>query len=324
MAKPTILSETKLSKNETWTRYGLLTITGLSVAIGILVMKYHPPESKNVLKREPSAGMDVASVKIGGTSPFTPKEIIEIKLADYHQSVDLLHARIYWQAGLALMCLLLIGRYSRDVDLPILGVKFPSRLLLTLVPLLMFYLWLQFGYELNSCIEKRLALVLNFQDMGDWPSKADVENVDNEGYANLNFQKSSLVTSLSDSGFMDGWFVCNWPKYSIQGHGDINQFLFNFGYGLILGLFHACMLVTFLGGIYEIESSTSRRFAWSLFVIVFLVLFLSYAQFVWHAKNPSQLQYWIWVFTFVNLWWLLIYESRSRMKAKITRLNPAI
>lgn len=248
---------------------------------------------------------------------FTRKEVIEKKLTDYHETIGALHANIYWQVGLALICLLLMGRFSQDIDLPVLGVKFPSGILMLLVPFLMCYLWLDLGYKLNSSVEKRLALTLCLQEHGDWPTKKEDYEKDKSGNATVNFKRGSLAPLLFDDGFLDGWFLCHWwPDYSIQGR-PFNRSLFYIVYGLIFGLIHACMLVTLLGGIYETQQERKHE-ARVLFWVVFVTLAVSHYYFGWRTGNRNWLQPCIWAATIGGLIWLARYEMRSRAKAKKT------
>jgi hypothetical protein len=323
----------------------VILIGSIIVLFGLICFKVRPPERKGLPEsarwfttNAPTA-TDLTSVTrtnfMGATSinGFSRKDVIDLKLKDYQERMGQFHANMYWQVGLAFMCLLLIGRYSTNVNLPVLGIKFPARLLLFIVPVVMCYLWLQFGYSLESIIERRLALVSCMAEAGDAPTFADQQNVRKGNASTLDYreglnefgairQRSSLLPLLADSGFVDGWFVSFWPWYTIDSsHEPSNKRLFSSVFGLMLGFVHACMFVTLLAGCQELKEDTKQEgnarqyLAWALLLAVGIVMTFSHYHFAWPTKNPNNVQPLIWVTTIMGIILLSGYEKRRRALA---------
>jgi hypothetical protein len=233
---------------------------------------------------------------------FSAKEVITAKLAIYHEQAQALHLNMYWQVGLAVLCILIVGKYSRDLDVPFLGVKVPGTMLAFLLPAVLCYLWLEFGYKLNGLIELRLAISSLLMRNGDVILRNNSDSISVSALSQHPF--------LSDSGILDGWFLTYWPDYSIHRHSPTSQALFGLTFGLLFGLVHASILAALVTACHI--PTRPRWLGGLVLCIAFCVLVLSHWQFAWAARNPNWIQPLVWLFALVFLFYLLEYGEARR------------
>jgi hypothetical protein len=242
---------------------------------------------------------------------FSRKELIEANIADYREEVGNLRTNMYWQVGLALIGVLIVGRHSHDLELPFVGLKLPPTTLAFLLPLTLCYLWLEFGYKLNGLIEQRLSTCLLLIAQGDLPV-AQLPGGSERFDAIYPLSQQQL---MADSGFLDGWFLTYWRDYTIHRHAPVSVAFFGVYYATLFGFVHGSILATLITACQYLRTQT-RWVGRLILVAIFLILVFSHWQFAWPSHNPNWLQACIWLMTIVSLYFLAKYGERRRRELK--------
>ncbi len=267
----------------------------MTVMLGGMHLAGFGPTSKRIPARE--------SVGELGADKAATRELIAAKIETYREEVGNLHVNVYWQVGLAVLCVLVVGRYSRDLEAPFIGVRVPAALLAFILPVVLCYLWLEFGYKLNGLIEMRLAISSYLLSHGDLIHR------DSSGVVSLH--ALSQHPFLIDSGVVDGWFLAYWHHYTIHRPSPLSLILFGLVFGMLFALVHASILAALVAGSHV--STRPKHLGTCLLVCVFAVLVLSHWQFAWPSQNPNWVQAFVWLFTVVFLFYLLEYGEKRRV-----------
>lgn len=252
----------------------------LSFVLGFLVFKGLPEE----IYEAPVSPIPTPSPT---ASPgVTLKEVFDYRLKDYKSKLDGLDANVKLQAVFVVFTVLLILRRSDSLN--IFGNHLPLQWLHLFVPLVLLYLWLNFGFLLHGLIEDRFQGVRLLEKVGS--STGDLGK-----------------TLFRDSGFVDGWFLSFVDRPSPQtGIGDYSGIDHNSrastsGFlllilGTLLSAAHACLLAIAFIGCRRYLRQSSRRFLLAYYALPLLPLALmiaSHIQFAYGGSNRNFIQLYI-------------------------------
>lgn len=281
-----------------------LILTTLTIVLALWLVKDAPrsarmrPKSINI---QASPSTTPAAGSPTPTPVVTLKDMFNYQLNSYKANVDQLVGNMKLQALFIVFTVLLVLRRSDSLSL--FGHQLPLQWLHLFTPIVMFYLWLSFGFLLDSLIHTRLWAI-------------EVLTADSSlamHYGKLLFQ---------DSGFVDGWFLgfvdsakINPGDYSGIDHNSRTStlILLLLVFGTLLSATHACMIgIVFIG---------CRRYLRNIFgrflpiyyvppVVLVVLLVVSHFQFAYGGSNRNYLQLYIPVATIILLAILLWVSVR--------------
>jgi DNA-binding winged helix-turn-helix (wHTH) protein len=165
---------------------------------------------------------------------------------------------------------LLVG--TRNVTLQALGI---STLLSFVVPAVLLYLWLHFGFALDHLIKCRAEAWRLLSDMGA-PERSSMFN---------------------DGAFVDGWFLCvRQEEHAINTDFRVgSMFFFCITYLPLIALAHACVFQLLLVGARSLARAERSHGVWSVPIrllpwLAVVVIVLSHVQFRFGGRNPNWMQ----------------------------------
>jgi len=228
------------------------------------------------------------------TPVVTLKDMFDYQLNNYKANVDQLVANMKLQALFIVFTVLLVLRRSDSLSL--FGNQLPLQWLHLFTPIVMIYLWLNFGFLLDSLIHTRLWAIEVL--------KADSSLATH--YGKLLFQ---------DSGFVDGWFLSfvdsagiNPGDYSGIDHNSHTStaILMLLVFGTLLSALHACMIAIVFIGCRRYLRDLSSRFLPIYYgppLVLLVILVVSHFQFAYGGSNRNYMQLYIPAVTII---WLAI------------------
>jgi hypothetical protein len=240
-------------------------------------------------------------------------KLFDYELKEYQASLATLQTNLYLQAAFIIFGLLvLFGAPSSQekneqvkeqagdeaFELPVLRVRLYRSWLYFIVPAILLFLWLRFGYLLDSLIKTRLYCWELFLRSTPTASKEYIR---------------SGGALLEDSFFMDGWFALFRPNETLidQTLVNFNQVIFPSVFGVLLAANHALILGLAYTGYARRPKKRERHAALLLLWFMFLILVLSHVLFYLGGPNPNWLQILVAGIAVVLLF-LLTHFSRSQ------------
>jgi lysophospholipase L1-like esterase len=233
------------------------------------------------------------------TPSVTLKEVFDYQLKDYKSKLDGLDANVKLQALFIMFTVLLILRRSDSLNL--FGNQLPLQWLHLFVPLVILYLWLDFGFLLHGLIYSRIQGIKILETLS--PSTVNLGKL-----------------LFRDSGFMDGWFL-SFVDPSPTGIGAYSGIDHNFGkptaaflvivFGTLISAAHACLIaIAFIGCRRYLRQPSSQflslYYVLPLLPIVFLIF--SHIQFAYGGSNRNYIQLYI-AFMTIPLVAILLWRS---------------
>ena len=234
----------------------------------------------------------------------TSEEVFDNEVKEYKAKLNLLDTNIKLQGLFVVFTVLLLLRRSDTLNL--FGNQIPLQWLHLFAPLIMIYLWLNFGFLLDYLIYTRLWGVQEITGFH--------KELDHQG--KLLFQ---------DSGFVDGWFLTYVDRGCKNGYSGINPnswrptgILLVAVFGTLFSATHACILgITFVGCRRYLRQRFPKRFLgvyYLLPLIPLTVLLVSHFQFAYGGHNRNRMQWYISLLTiplFVLLLWISVLVDRK-------------
>ena len=154
------------------------------------------------------------------------KELLGYRFEAYATALDNLDLNFQIQGILIIASLVVIVR-GRHLKIPFTEIEVPARYLHVIIPGILLYFWLRFGYQVNLLIESRRAGVQLLTALGD----------------PLNEQWMSALFRFNDGGFMDAWFShCTADDPVRNNHPIITSIFFSLIFGTFLGAGHSCII----------------------------------------------------------------------------------
>lgn len=136
----------------------------------------------------------------GSKNPHHLGEAIGKSIEHYLKAVDQLNLNRYLVAVVGGLCILLV--IKGKIKVPWVDAEVPRTVALRVLPLLCLFFWMDFGYDLNGCIDARLvSMKLINADLalsGYGPGTTDFQK------AHYTLARSS---ELEDHGLLDSWFL---------------------------------------------------------------------------------------------------------------------
>lgn len=271
----------------------LLTALILVVVVGLLMVQGLPvPDGPRELPAPPPAQ---------AAAGVTLKEVFDYQLRDYKAQLDGLDANVKLQALFIVFTVLLILRRSDSLNL--FGNQLPLQWLHLFAPIVLLYLWLNFGFLLHDLILGRregVDLLTQFS-----PSTAD-----------------HVKQAFRDGGFIDGWFL-SFIDTNRSGVGSYSGIELNSGtstalflvvvLGTLISAAHACLIaITFIGCRRYLRQTSERflRLYYGLPLLPLLLLITSHYRFAYGGGNRNWIQLYI-AFTTVPLVGILLWLALS-------------
>jgi lysophospholipase L1-like esterase len=249
--------------------------------------------------KDATQNMETIEIDPSQNPSVSLKDVFDYRFKDYKSKLDGLDANVKLQALFIVFTVLLILRRSDSLNL--FGNQLPLQWLHFFVPIVVLYLWLNFGFLLHDLILSRI-----------WGVNA--LKVLNPSTAGLGNGKSLF----RDSGFIDGWFLSFVDR---RGGGDYSGVNPNFWastaafltliLGTLISAAHACLIaITFIGCRRYLRQLSSRfllvYYALPLVPIVFLIA--SHIQFAYGGSNRNYIEVYI-AFMTIPLVAILLWMS---------------
>jgi hypothetical protein len=167
------------------------------------------------------------------------------------------------QFGFVVLAILLTLQKRSDIHIPALKSTVSIRWLRFVVPLVLIYLWLDFGFVLDDLIKWRAAAWMEIANTGDMVR----------------------ASAFNDGGFMDGWFMCFRPmEHAIRTNFVIGSaFFFCVMYYPLFAAIHACAFTLLRVAVRPLPSTKCRLLPW----LAALAIGLSHVQFWVGGSNPN-------------------------------------
>ena len=217
--------------------------------------------------------------RIGVTETGLPKEkIIEIRLSRYYADVISLNLNINLQALTFLLCIVLLTSRATETTLPVININIQNRWLHIILPLVLLYFWLNFGYLLDQLIEGRLTLFKIMKQLGSTDG-TDLWRLD---------------PLLFDSGWIDAWFsVVYHSESGIKTPESFTEKTFTgILFGLFIGFNHALALCLPMIGYARYGVTVGWKSSYLVVVAMSgFVLVASHLQFAYDGRNPNWIQF---------------------------------
>jgi lysophospholipase L1-like esterase len=230
------------------------------------------------------------------------KEVFDYELNDYKSNLEGLDANVKLQGLFIVFTVLLILRRSDSLNL--FGNQLPMQWLHLFAPLVMLYLWLNFGFLLHALILQRLEGIKTLIQFS--PSTADLGK-----------------SLFRDSGFIDGWFLSFVDTNNDNGIGNYSGIVHNSGastviflvvvLGTLVSAAHACLIAITFIGCRRYWRQPSRRFLplyYGLPILPLVLLAASHYRFAYEGPNKNWIQLYI-AFTTIPLVGLLLWLAVS-------------
>lgn len=211
------------------------------------------------------------------------EKLFDYQLKQYQASLATLQTNLYLQAAFILFGLLVMFSTDETFELPVIKVTLQRSWLHFIVPAILLFLWLRFGFLLDGLIKTRLygwELFLRLAPTGD------KEYVRSGG------------ALFEDAGFMDGWFAL---FRSSRDHlidpklVDFNKLIFPSVFGILLAANHAWILGLAYIGYVRLPKKKQRQTVLRMILLLlpwfmFLILLASNILFYLGGPNPNWFQ----------------------------------
>lgn len=264
----------------------MTTLLVLWVIVACLLLTAVKPEAQ-LNRLDIPVGTDVA-------------DVYRERMEAYRQDLGLFAINLKLQAmTVALAALVAFLRKNDNHELPaILELKLPLDIWYWVVPILGFYLWIQFGYLFDRLIDNRLALWSILHALGDPRDGSTL----------------SRTALLRDTGFLDAYFIAFHPtKHAIyvpDPKGLVTSHLYL--YCALVALTHVAILSTIWTAIArKAHSLVPQVVGFVLFFATLFALGASHYQFI-RAGHVNSMQWQVILSTGVVTLALQIFLSRRR------------
>ena len=209
------------------------------------------------------------------------EKLFDYQLKQYAGLLGALETNLFMQVAFVLFALVVLFSREEFFEIPLIKIRLLRSWLHFIVPLALLFLWLRFGFLLDTLIKTRVyGWELFLHQAADLPTKEFVR---------------SGAALFEDSGFMDGWFSLFREEHLIERNlvGYIIV-IFPAIFGTLIGANHACLLaVAHIGNArlakHE-EASVLRALLKVLPWLMFVLLLLSHVLFYFGGPNPNWFQ----------------------------------
>lgn len=259
---------------------------------------------------------DSSSAPNGKHGPnLYPEDVFANKLDDYKVNLGVFRKNLELQALFVVAVLLLLLRRSDKLN--VFGNGVPLQWLHMLIPVVLLYLWVSFGFALDNLIESRISLAQMIRQLN--PGNLDLAG-----------------SVMHDAHFIDGWFlkfvdspgggIGDW-SYIDRVTGTASGFFLVLFLGTWIAASHAATLAITITGIrrYMPGAVGSRRLLYYFGAMGVTTLFLlSHHQFAYGGNNRNWIQFYIAAMTpvlFAMLIWLSLVVDRTVDRSSLACLK---
>lgn len=212
------------------------------------------------------------------------------RLTNYEKNIKSLHNTLLNVVVITMMGVLLIFYKPKGINVSFLSIHIPETLLYIVVILGSLYLWANLGLLLNSAIDSRLALSIQFEVL-------------NSNFIGLNYN-SELSHILADYSIVDNW--CGHFFSIFENGGTSLGVLSNIGlfgiFGLLISLCFAVMFITAI----ELGYRKEKLEGLSVFLILLSISLVITSCVAWIYKHNYSAYYvsYVWLLTaiFIFIW----------------------
>ncbi len=230
------------------------------------------------------------------------EKAFDYQLKHYQELLKTFETNLFTQAAFIIFGILTLFRKDPEFEVPIIKLKLQRSWLYFLVPITLLFLWLRFGFLLDSLIKTRLYGWELFWQLADSPTKEYLR---------------SGAALFEDSGFMDGWFAWFRTEHMIDKNAKaLVEIIFPTVFGLLLGANHAMILALSDIGNFRVQNEVSSR-PWLRYLlravppVLFFFLVISHVLFYVGGHNPNWFQSVIVGFA-ISIFVVLVALTRSR------------
>ena len=234
------------------------------------------------------------------------------QLKEYEKTLDTFEANMFMQAALIVFAAFMLFSKDDKFKVPVIDLELERNWFYFVVPLALLFLWLRFGFLLDSLIKTRIYGWELLRQMADHVTVVDLR---------------SGAALFEDSGFVDGWFVCyreaNEHLLNLESRGLVN-FLFPAIFGFLLGANHACVVTVAHIGNARMNKDLAKRpmlraILWALPAIMAGFILASHWLFYRGGKNPNKLELVIAGFAIVFMF-AMVGFARARKEVKESQI----
>jgi hypothetical protein len=224
-----------------------------------------------------SSTLAATFLRASALTPVKPQgDTVDELLTAYRTGVSKMRANLALQAAFVGIGLLAFTRRWAGIRVPAFGLTIPVTSLYFIVPVMLGYYWLDFGYGLDDLIKWRAAA---------WHQLAAVG-------------ATARASEFNDGGYMDGWFMWFRPwEHPINADFVVlNGVLFCLFYCSLFAANHAltvALLVLasrYLIAWIERPSGFETALVWSLPALGAFVILASHLEFRFGGHNPNWMQ----------------------------------
>jgi DNA-binding winged helix-turn-helix (wHTH) protein len=200
---------------------------------------------------------------LSGAEQRVSGDQVDELLQPYRGGLEVLRRNLALQFSFVVLGILMALQKGTDINVAPLKTTVSTTWLCLLVPLVLIYLWLDFGFVLDDLIK--------------WRAEAWRE-----------IARTGVMvraSAFNDGGFMDGWFMCFRPtEHTINTNFLIGSaFFFCLMYYPLFAANHACSVVLLLLAVRRLPSGPLRLVPW----FAGAVITLSHLQFWFGGSNPN-------------------------------------
>jgi hypothetical protein len=298
--------------------YWFPSIVALTTAVVVACCIVNPPpphmpwDNPNVAKIIKERGLD--RVAQGSSIENTNLDkLFDYQLKQYQASLATLETNLYLHAAFILFGLLVLFGSDEVFELPVVKLRLRRSWLYFIVPAVLLFLWLRFGFLLDGLIKTRLYGWELFLRLTPAASKEYIR---------------SGGALFEDSGFMDGWFALfrNSNEHLIDPKlVDFNMLIFPSVFGVLMAANHAWILGLAYIGYARLTKKEQKQIVPRIMMVLlpwfmFLILICSNVLFYYGGPNPNWFQIFVPGMAIVLLF-LLIFFWRWQNESRRTRLH---
>lgn len=212
------------------------------------------------------------------------KSLFDDRLKRYTEDLSTMNSTLSYLLLLILVTYLVLVGQVEELHLPFLGmnIKVTAAICMAL-GCCIFFFWLKFGFTANNVVEERIS---------GWRLGEALEPELAPSSNPSIFTVVSHRQLLEDSGLMDAWFTCFFPKRTgfagyDSGTTDLTgSVLVVLLAGLALGVANGCAL----GMMWQGYLLAPTRMNWIFLSTVWLLFLVTHTGFLYFKKNPNWMQ----------------------------------
>ena len=309
-------------------RKTIIVVSTIAVGVFFLQYKFGVPPGPRIINFLSAQQIAEETQKID-----TLDKLFDQRIGYYKEKVSSLHGNILITTVLCILGIFVIC-YERDIEIPTLSIKLPSRVSYLVIAACLSYYWLHFGFLLHHTIEARMSL-MNIIDaeyllakqcqktdqlnIGQLTKECKRINIDLKKPTYQYYYSLTRANDLKDTGLMDAWFLFFLPDYfptaELTDVGELVPCCAIIAIGCLFGISHALQVALPLNWLSKFGYNYWGLILSYLLIIVNLFfLYTSNYAFYYVCKNKNWLQFCIFISGIVAF---TIMTTKSAKKSAI-------